>query len=393
MALMRRFTFLFVAALYVGPQSAAGQTPSPPPPAGAEPTSGVPLVADAPSPPVAPAVINRDASGTATSRAVLLTQPIKSDGHLDEAVYQEVEPISDFIQNDPKEGAPATEKTEVWILFDNDNFYVVGRCWETRPDLIVANEMRRDNTNIVQNDQFAWGIDTFYDRRNMLIFEVSASGGRIDGQITNERQAALDWNPIWDVKTSRFEKGYIVEAAIPFKSLRYRDGAAQTWGIQLRRHNMVKNEYSYLTPIPASVGSQGHFRASMAATMVGLVAPTGTKNLDIKPYATSHLTSDRLATPVVDNDLGGDIGVDAKYGVTPSLAADFTVNTDFAQVEADEQQINLTRFNLFFPEKRDFFLENAGIFTFGATGTTANTASDTPLLFYSRNIGLYQGRE
>ena len=342
---------------------------------------------------MAPAVINRDASGKATVRAVRIATPLKIDGHLDEAVFKEVPPASDFIQNDPKEGAPATEKTDVWVFFDKDNVYVVARCWETHPDQIIANEMRRDNTNIVQNDQFAFGFDTFHDRRNMLFFEISAAGGRIDGQVTNERQVSLDWNPIWDVKTGRFEGGYVVEAAVPFKSLRYNPGTQQVWGVQFRRHNMLKNEYSYLTPIPASVGSQGHFRAAMAATLVGIEVPPGGKNLDIKPYVRGNLSTDRLVRPAVENDLGGDVGVDAKYAVTRSLLADLTVNTDFAQVEADEQQVNLTRFSLFFPEKRDFFLENGGIFAFGATTTTANVASDVPLLFYSRSIGLANGRE
>ncbi len=346
-------------------------------------------VADVP-PPVPPATINRDSSGQATVRGVRLSTALRIDGRLDEAVYTQVPPMSDFIQNDPHEGAPASEKTDVWVFFDDRNVYIVGRCWESRPESIVANEMRRDNVNIVQNDQFAWSIDTFHDRRNMLFFEVSASGGRIDGQVTNERQIALDWNPIWDVKTGRFEGGYVVEAAIPFKSLRYAPGEVQVWGFQVRRRNMAKNEYSYLTPIPASVGSQGHFRAALAATLVGIQAPAGARNLDIKPYVTGNLTTDKAARPVIDNDAGQDVGVDVKYGVTQSLAADFTVNTDFAQVEADEHQVNLTRFNLFFPEKREFFLENAGIFAFGAA---AGAAGDTPLLFYSRGIGLSKNRE
>jgi hypothetical protein len=210
-----------------------------------------------PAAPAPPATINRDAEGRATVRAVRIETPLTIDGRLDEAIYREMAPITDFIQNDPKEGAPASEKTDVWLFYDRDNFYVVGRCWESHPETLVANEMRRDNVSIVQDDQFAWGLDTCLDRRNMLIFEVSASGGRIDGQVTNERQVNLDWNPIWDVRTSRFEGGYIVEAAIPFKSLRYRQGSAQVWGLQVRRHNMAKNEYSYLTPIPAYVGSQG----------------------------------------------------------------------------------------------------------------------------------------
>lgn len=348
--------------------------------------------ADVPPAPVAPATISRDASGRATLRAIRVTSPVDIDGRLDETIYREVPPISGFIQNDPHEGAAASEKTDVWLFFDDSNLYVVCRCWESDPGALIANELRRDNTSIAFNDQFAWGLDPFYDRRNMLIFEVSAAGGRIDGQITNERQVSLDWNPIWNVKTSRFEGGYIVEAAVPFKSFRYASGDNQAWGIQLRRRNMAKNETSYLTPIPASVGSQGHFRAGLAATLVGVEAPRGGKNLDIKPYAIANLTTDHLARPVVDGRGDAEAGVDVKYGVTRSLSADLTINTDFAQVEADEQQVNLTRFSLFFPEKRDFFLENAGIFNFGVN--TANVSgSDAPLLFYSRNIGLFQGRE
>ena len=348
---------------------------------------------DHPLPPVPPATINRDASGQATVRAVRLTSPLRIDGRLDEAIYGDVPPMSDFIQQEPKEGAPATEKTDAWVFFDDTNLYVVCRCWESDPAKIVANEMRRDNQNLVSNDQFGWSIDTFHDRRNGMIFEVGAGGGRTDGQVSNERQFSFDWNPIWEVKTARFEGGYVVEAALPFKSIRYRPGVEQVWGIQMRRRNMAKNEYSYLNPVPASVGMGGHFRVSLAATLVGIEAPSGSRNLDIKPYATASLTTDKAARPAVNGDTGGDIGVDVKYGVTQSLTADFTVNTDFAQVEADEQQVNLTRFNLFFPEKRDFFLENSGIFSFGAATTMAGAAGETPLLFHSRTIGLYQGRE
>jgi len=368
------------------PSFAAGQEPAPPMPA-----SGTDF--DGPAAPVAPAVISRDASGRATVRATRIATPLRIDGRLDEAVYRDVLPLSDFIQNDPKEGAPASEKTEVWLFFDDDNVYVVGRCWETQPERISANEMRRDHFNIVQNDQFAWSFDTFHDRRNAILFEVSAAGGRIDGQVTDERQFGADWNPIWSVKTAYFDGGYVVEAAIPFKSIRYAQGKTQVWGFQARRHNLWRNEYSYITPIPASVGSVGHFRASLAATLVGIEAPVGLKNIDVKPFVTANVTTDRSASPAVSNVTGGDIGVDVKYGVTQSLAADFTVNTDFAQVEADEQQVNLTRFSLFFPEKREFFLENAGTFSFGASTTTARAAGDAPLIFYSRNIGLSNGVE
>ena len=329
-----------------------------------------------------------------TVRAVRLTGPLRVDGRLEEAVYTNVASMSDFIQNDPVEGQPATERTEVWILFDDDNVYVVARCWESRPERLVANEMRRDNTRIVSNDNFAWMFDTFYDRRNGVIFEVSAVGGRIDAQVTNEQQINLDWNPVWDVAVAKFEQGWAMEAALPFRSLRYRPGVAQVWGFQARRINRWKNESSYLTPLSAAQANRGHFRASLAATLVGLQAPGGSRNLEIKPYAIADLTSDLNARPQVTNDFSGDIGLDVKYGITQNLTTDFTYNPDFAQVEADEQQVNLTRFSLFFPEKREFFLENQGIFTFGGAGAGAfGGGGTTPVLFYSRQIGLSRGQE
>jgi hypothetical protein len=180
--------------------------------------------------------------------------------------------------------------------------------------------------------------------------------------------------------------------AIPFKSLRYIAGKDQAWGMQLRRSVRRKNEWAYLTPVPQSLaGPQALNRVSAAGTLVGLDLPDAGRNVELKPYAVSRVTTDRVRTPPVSNEFGGDIGGDMKYGITANLTADFTVNTDFAQVEVDEQQVNLTRFSLFFPEKRDFFLEGRGIFDFGrgATGVGGNSGpSDTPYLFYSRRIGL-----
>ena len=288
----------------------------------------------APSP-VPPEVISRDAAGRVTVRAVRLMAPIQVDGELDEDVYTDISSMTDFIQADPLEGAPATQQTEVWLFFDSDNVYVVARCWEAHLDRMVANEMRRD-TGIPQNDNFAWSFDTFYDQRNAILFEVTPVGGRLDAQVTNERQVNTDWNPVWQFAVGGFDGGWTVEAALPFKSLRYRRGQTQIWGFQARRKNLWKNEVSYLTPIPAAIGTQGHFRSSLSATVVGLETPTNLLNLEIKPYVTSRLTTDASTTPV-SNSLGGDIGGDIKYGITQNLTADFTVNTDFAQVEADEQ--------------------------------------------------------
>jgi hypothetical protein len=342
-----------------------------------------------PAAPVPPAVIVRDDQGRATVRAVRVMTPIRLDGTLDEAVYAAVPAISDFIQQDPLEGPPGTERTEAWLLFDDDNFYVTFRLWESQPDALIANEMRRDSNNIFQNDHIAFLIDPFYDRRNGIEFAVNAIGGRWDGQITNERNASGDWNPIWDLEVGRFENGWTVEIAIPFKSLRYRPGRAQIWGFNARRINRGKNETSFLTRVPRAMGQRGLFQASLAATMVGLEVPQGSRNLEIKPYAVSGLTTDVAAIPRITNDISKDVGVDVRYGLTQNLSADVTYNTDFAQVEADEQQVNLTRFSLFFPEKREFFLENQGIFGFGGLGTGG--AGDTPILFHSRRIGFDRG--
>ena len=350
---------------------------------------------DGPSVPVAPDVITRDDSGRATIRAIRLTEALRVDGRLDDAVYSRIPAISDFHQQEPVEGATATEKTEVWIFFDEDALYISFRLWESRPDALVANEMRRDSNNIFQNDHIAFLLDTFHDRRNGNEFAINAIGGRWDGQISNERTFNADWNPIWDLEVGRFEQGWTVEAVIPFKSLRYRPGRDQIWGFNARRVNRAKNETSFLTRIPRSMGQMGLFRASLAATVVGLEVPQGSKNLEIKPYAVSSLTSDETVTPRLSNDVGKDVGVDVKYGLTQNLTTDFTYNTDFAQVEADEQQVNLTRFSLFFPEKREFFLENQGLFGFGGVGTGGvGTAAggDVPTLFHSRRIGFDRGR-
>jgi hypothetical protein len=348
----------------------------------------LPFAFDGPAPPVAPATVTRDEAGRATIRAVRLSSPLRLDGALDEEIYTSVSPISDFIQVEPQEGAPATERTELWVTFDDDHVYVSFRCFESEPDRVVANEMRRDGNSLWQgNDVVGFVFDSFYDRRNAFQFIVNPIGGRMDGQITNERQWNGDWNPVWDAKVGRFDGGWTVEAALPFKSLRFRPGRAQIWGFNAVRANRWKNELSFVTRVPNALGMRGLNQASLAATVVGLEAPSGSRSLEIKPYAISGLTTDRLATPSVSNDVTGDIGFDVKYGVTRNLTADVTYNTDFAQVEADEQQVNLTRFSLFFPEKREFFLENQGMFLFGGATTGNNAASsNTPILFHSRQM-------
>jgi hypothetical protein len=185
--------------------------------------------------------------------------------------------------------------------------------------------------------------------------------------------------------------------ALPFKSIRYRPGTAQIWGVQFRRAIRRKNEWSHLTYVPRAAatagGRNGIIRMSRAATLVGLEAPPPGVNIDVKGYGIASLTTDRIATPTLENEPEADGGVDVKWGITGNLAADFTYNTDFAQVEVDEQQVNLTRFNLFFPEKREFFLESRGVFNFPATPAGGGGGGGpAPTLFFSRRIGLQGGQ-
>ena len=347
------------------------------------------LTFDGPPPPAPPATVARDGQGRATIRAVALASPLDIDGRLDEAIYESVPAISGFTQIEPVAGAPASERTEVWLAYDGEAVYVSLRLWESDPSRVVATEMRRDNTTIWNGDDVvAFVLDTYYDRRNSVFFSVNAIGGRQDAQVTNETQWNGDWNPVWDVEVGQFDGGWTIETAIPFRSLRYRPGEAQVWGFNVLRTNRWKNELSFLMPMPAARGQRGLLMASLGATVVGLEAPaSGLRNLEIKPYLTSSLASDLSVDPAVVNDLDRNVGFDLKYSITDNVTADVTINTDFAQVEADEQQVNLTRFSLFFPEKREFFLENQGTFTFGGAG-----AGSTPVLFYSRQIGLQQGR-
>ncbi len=345
---------------------------------------------DGPPPPALPAMVARDARGRVTMRATRLTDPLVLDGRLDERAYETVRSVSGFIQQEPDEGAPATEATEAWVFYDDSTIYIAARCWDSQPERMVANEMRRDNQGIYQNENFAVVLDTYYDRRNGYLFHVNPLGGMFDGHVTDERNMNRDWNGVWDVRTGRFDQGWTVEIAIPFKSVRFRPGTAQTWGVNLRRIVRWKNETSYLTAVPASLNLAGIMQLSAAGTVVGIEAPSGTGNVELKPYVISALTTDRVASPPPANALDGDVGFDVKYGITEGLTADATYNTDFAQVEVDEQQVNLTRFSLFFPEKREFFLEGQGIFDFGGGGGGA--ARNTPILFFSRRVGLVAGR-
>ena len=390
------FTYTFVVVFLTVQAATAGQQ------AGGQPaeTSATAISIEGPDPPIAPAVITRDDEGRATMRAVRIDQPLRTDGRLDEEVYQNVQPAGGFIQQEPHEGEPATEQTHMWVFFDERNLYVSARCFDSHPERGVVNEMRRDGVLVAQNESFSITFDTFYDRRNGFYFATNPAGAVRDLTVTDEGDPNADWNTIWDVKTGSFEEGWTVEMIIPFKSLRYRGAGPQTWGLMVRRVVRWKNETSFITAIPAAYGVFGMNYMSLAATLVGLETPAQSMNLELKPYLVSSLTTDRTSASPFNDRSDGDVGFDFKYGLTRSLIADVTYNTDFAQVEEDLQQINLTRFRLLFPEKRDFFLEGQGFFNFGGISTGSGTvaaptvasSARAPILFFSRRIGLSQNQ-
>ena len=342
-------------------------------------------------------VVERDPLGIPTIRATQLTTPISLDGRLDEPIYLSTGFVSDFVQQEPFEGRPATERTDVWVFFDAEAVYVSARLWESEPGRRVMSDMQRDARNLYNNDHFGVMFDTFFDRRNGYYFYANAQGGMSDGQLGNESPNS-NWNGIWDVRTAEFDGGWTVEFRFPFRSVRFSETGAD-WGINFRRIVRWKNEASFLTPIPQSVGRRGLTRVSAGGTLTGLQPPQGLRNIDVKPFVTGAMVTNRDSTPAINNRTEGDVGVDAKWGLTQSLVADITVNTDFAQVEDDEAQVNLTRFSVFFPEKREFFLEGQDYFSFGSSGGGGGGGGgggfgpgNAPILFYSRRIGLAGGQ-
>ena len=357
-----------------------------------------------PPPPTFPDMIARDGQGRVTVRATRVSSPLVFDGVLEEPFYRDVPAFGDFIQQEPHEGQPATDKSDVWIFYDRDYLYVCARLWESESGHRVSTEMRRDANNLYTDDHFGVSFDGFYDRRNGYGFAVNALGGMLDWSINNE-QPNNSWNGVWDVRTANFDHGWSLEIRFPFRSFRFQEGG-HIWGLNLRRMVRYKNEVAFLAPVLASWGRPGMSKMSVAATVVGLEVPGKGKNIDVKPYALGSMLTDKKATRPYTNDPDGNAGFDVKWGIKQTLVADLTVNTDFAQVEDDEQQINLTRFSLQFPEKRDFFLEGADTFNFGsgqsgAGGTGGGggvqgggqNTSTAPLVFYSRRIGLNNGLE
>ena len=308
------------------------------------------------------------------------------DGELDEPEWELAEPFSDFIQRDPRTGASPSEVTEVRLLYNDEYLYVGVYCFDSEGEKgIVVTEMRRDFSPR-ESDTFTIALDTFDDDRNGVVFDVNARGARADMQVGDDgAKRNREWDGIWYAQTKITERGWQAEIAIPFKTLRFGNEEQQVWGINFQRKIRRKGETNMWSLVERPYLFN---RMSRAGRLEGLAGIRPGRNLYVKPYISAPLTRRRDD----DVDFLPEVGLDVKYGLGSQLALDLTVNTDFAQVEADDEQINLTRFSLFFPEKREFFLENATVFQFGP-GTTGGFGRDFRDLipFFSRRIGISRG--
>ncbi|MDP2319671.1 MAG: DUF5916 domain-containing protein [Acidobacteriota bacterium] len=320
--------------------------------------------------------------------AVPTATPVTVDGALDDEVWTRAVPATGFTQADPLEGQPASEATEVRLAYDADYLYIGVLCRDSIPTAIVVNDIRKDFATGSQ-DTFDVLLDTFGDHRNGFVFSTNAEGAKADTQMANEgRDVNTNWDAVWWVAAKTTAEGWTAEFRIPFKTLRFEAGDGHTWGVNFARRVRRKNEISYWSPVTRAFNI---YRASAAGTLAGLPPLRPGRNLRIKPFLVGGAV--RAAG---EPEFGGNFtgGVDFKAGITPSLTFDLTINPDFAQAEADEQQVNLTQFSLFFPEKREFFLENSGIFYFGDIPRNKRQSSrfsppeEDLLLFFSRRIGL-----
>jgi hypothetical protein len=300
--------------------------------------------------------------------------PPRIDGVLDDEVWRQAYVVSDFIQRLPREGAIPTEKTEIKLLYTTTALYVGFRAYDTRPEKIVSTVFKRDDFDLVQNDQLAFAIDSYNDERNGYWFSTNPLGARVDAQFGNEGDLwEPNWNGIWECKTQIDNQGWTAEIEIPFSTLRFRKADANVMGINLFRRIIRTNEQIFAPLIPLHL-SNGTPNVS-AARKYRFEGIEGSDNLFVKPYGLSGFTAE-----TGDTEMENDGGVDIRYQLTNSLISNFALNMDFAQADVDDRQVNLTRFKLFFPEKREFFLESANNFLFGVPGETE--------IFFSRRIGL-----
>ncbi|MEK9788620.1 MAG: DUF5916 domain-containing protein [Flavobacteriaceae bacterium] len=321
----------------------------------------------------------------------LAEDPIIDGEVLNEPLWEQVYTIRDLKQIKPDYGAPASEKTAIKIAYTSKTLYVAVVCFDTSPEKIVVSDSRRD-ADLNDDDSFLFIIDTYNDQQNGFLFGTNADGMEYDAQIDNEgegnfsanRQQGgvvggtnINWDASWEVKTKKGDFGWSAEFAIPLRSIRFNGGNNKTWGVNFQRNISKRSETAYWANLPLGFDIK---RLSLAGKMHGLNLKSP-KNLKIIPYGlVQSIQNNHPPKNITGNTaVGGDI----KYSLTPGLTLDMTYNTDFAQVEVDEQQVNLDRFNLFFPEKRPFFLENAGQFSVGSPGEVD--------LFFSRRIGIGSG--
>jgi hypothetical protein len=337
---------------------------------------------------ISPAPGGAAARPTASATAVAEAPTLDGDV-LGDPIWQQGTPITGFRQYQPDEGQPVSERTEVRMIFTRDTLFVGVVCYDAEPENIIVADSRRDSS-LDNTDSFRMIFDTFRDVQNGFVFGTNPAGVEYDGQVTNEGQGGggmtgnqqsgsgsgfnLNWDGAWEVRARTTEIGWMAEFAIPFKTLRYPATSDQVWGVNFQRNIRRKNEEAYWAPIPRQFNL---YRVSIAGTVTGL-QPPAFRNFKLIPYALAEMNQIGVNPVATDGD--GNAGFDLKYNLTPSLTLDGTYRTDFAQVEVDDQQVNLDRFNLFFPEKRPFFLENAGFFSVGNPGEVD--------LFFSRRIGL-----
>ena len=317
--------------------------------------------------------------------AIRINEKITLDGRFEEPAWNLAVPISDFTQQQPHHDEPSQEKTELRFLYDDDNLYVGLWCYDSDVEHITVNDIREDFT-FNESDGVSVYLSSLHDDLTGYSIIVNAAGARRDNQITNDTQFNADWDGVWDVVSSRNNEGWFAEFRIPFKTLRFSNSPTQEWGLNVSRRILRLNEESFWVPQPVRYNSGA---MHLMGTLKGLENIHQGRNLNVKPFVTAGIAQSRDAAgelqrrPTFPGGKDYDGGVDVKYSLTPSLTLDGTYRTDFAQVEVDQQQVNLTRFNQFFPEKRDFFLENAGLFSFGNLGNNGNLVP-----FFSRRIGL-----
>ena len=337
--------------------------------------------------------ILHDEDGKRAITAVRTDIPLKIDGVFDDPAWQNAMFQGGFIQREPNEGAPASEKTELGFLYDKKNLYIGIKCYDSEPDKIIAREMRRDAV-VDDDDYFEFVLDTYHDHRSAYYFIINAHGSKREAKMASEGR---DYNPAWDgvwrCKSKITGGGWFVEIAIPWKTLRFEEEGSPSWGFNCARMIRRKNENVYWQLIPRAIGRHaGIFRLSEAGSLLGIAEAKMGGNLELMPYLLGGMEND--ATTNFTTDRMGDIGLDAEIALTANLGLELTLNTNFAQVEADQEQVNLSRFSLYYPEKREFFLEGAEVFAFGGGGGNPWRHDDSDMdLYYSRRLGLVDGYE